>query len=547
MKNILIFQLAFFAICIASFFGIYDVHAQTLEASPNTVDFGEVNVNTSKKIQISLTNRVDASLTSEVNACLNASSRGSIMLGNFSSNAPFVLDREDCSRGRFLKSTNPSCSFSISFNPVESGTLSKVMTVPYTAMIGTSCSVVKEIDISITGTGKDTEAPTPPPAPPTPPSSGSCPSGYSCKDGCGDGEASGGTCNFNNQGADTGICCKSATGGQTVSCTENEQPKRKGVCKTECNATSEQALRDNTGNVYTSTPANCGNTGSATDIACCVPSMGDSAKTCSDQGGTCGAAACTGEEIMRSSDCDSEGQHCCKSAGSGDTCDAANCKPSCNSTTEDSDSTCAAKVCTTDPKNKEYCKPKSTTPPPGGGSGPAPEIKVIEFKNPLSLNTVDALLTSILSALRGVIVTLSIIFIVIGAVLYITSAGNEKQSGMAKKAITASMIGLAIGIAAPSFLKEIYKILSADQTLPPDAAAAPSIAIILGNTLSFLLGIVGVLALIMLVVGGAIFLTASGDEKKLDTGKKIFKFALIGIIVALAALVLTGQIADFFV
>src|SRR3989344_349159 len=180
------------------------------------------------------------------------------------------------------------------------------------------------------------------------------------------------------------------------------------------------------------------------------------------------------------------------------------------------------------------------------GVSAATLVVSVPFTNPIGFTSVDNLLTSLLNSLQGIIVVISIIFIVIGAILYITSAGDEKRITTAKAAITASMIGLAIGVAAPSFLKEIYIILKPTGSLPTAVVAAPSIATIALNTLNFLLGVVGVITIIMLVVGGIMYLTSAGNENKIDTAKKIVKWSIVGIAITLAALVFVKQIASFF-
>ena len=170
---------------------------------------------------------------------------------------------------------------------------------------------------------------------------------------------------------------------------------------------------------------------------------------------------------------------------------------------------------------------------------------MVEFKNPLKYDTVEAVVGSFLTALQGIIVTLAIVFIVIGGILYITSAGNEKQMELGKKALLASMIGLAIGIAAPSFLLEIYTILGGNPSSVP-APEGQRLSTIVLNVLNFLLSVVGTLALITLVVGGIMYIMASGNEDTADKAKNTIKYAIIGIAVALAALVIVRQIAAFF-
>lgn len=169
-----------------------------------------------------------------------------------------------------------------------------------------------------------------------------------------------------------------------------------------------------------------------------------------------------------------------------------------------------------------------------------------EYCNPLKFDTLEGVLGSALATMQGIIVVLGIIFIVIGALLYITSAGNESRMTLAKSAITAALIGLALGIAAPSFLKEISGVLGWAK-VDAAVAAAPTLSSIALKVLNFLLSIVGVLAVIMMVVGGILYLTDAGDEGRAETGKKIVTYAVIGIAVALAALVLVTQIAKFFV
>lgn len=176
---------------------------------------------------------------------------------------------------------------------------------------------------------------------------------------------------------------------------------------------------------------------------------------------------------------------------------------------------------------------------------PAPAGSTISFANPLNFKTFEDVIGSLLNSLQGIIVTLSLIFIVVGAIFYITSAGDQKRMETAKSAVTASVIGLAIGIAAPSFLREISDILRWNPT-NPDVASATSLTQIVLNVLNFLLSIVGILAVIMLVVGAIMYLTAAGDENRIDSGKNIVKYSILGIIIALAAMVIVRQVASFF-
>ena len=171
---------------------------------------------------------------------------------------------------------------------------------------------------------------------------------------------------------------------------------------------------------------------------------------------------------------------------------------------------------------------------------------IVDVKNPLDFNTVQEVLGSLLGWLQGLIVILSLIFIVIGAFFYITSAGNANRLALGKGAITAAMVGLALGLAAPSFLKQIGDILGWGATDSAAAAGAKSLVEIVRGVLDFLLSVIGVIGIIMMIIGGLMYLTAAGDESRAETGKKIVTYSIIGIAIALAALVIVSWVAGFF-
>ncbi len=170
----------------------------------------------------------------------------------------------------------------------------------------------------------------------------------------------------------------------------------------------------------------------------------------------------------------------------------------------------------------------------------------ISFGKPITSESIEDATSTVLSTIRAVIVVLAVVFIVIGAVLYVTSAGNEDRMRTAKGAITAAMVGLALGLAAPSFLKEIGGALGWSGAIVSDPSVR-TLSDIARSTLNFFLSIVGILSVIMLVVGGAAYLTAAGDESRAETAKKIVKWAIVGIAVTFASLTIVTQVAMLLV
>ena len=65
-----------------------------------------------------------------------------------------------------------------------------------------------------------------------------------------------------------------------------------------------------------------------------------------------------------------------------------------------------------------------------------------------------------------------------------------------------------------------------------------SIHDILYNILLWLLAIFGVIGVIGFVIAGIIYLTAAGDDSRIEKAKKAMEYSIIGIIVGLAGLVI---------
>ncbi len=162
------------------------------------------------------------------------------------------------------------------------------------------------------------------------------------------------------------------------------------------------------------------------------------------------------------------------------------------------------------------------------------------FTNPLTFTSIEEVMTSLLTNLQTLMVTLAILFIVIGGIIYIMSAGNPGKITLAKNCIFGAVIGLALALAGPSFLTEIKTILQADAIPDPGGLTLTEIVT---NILEFVLSIFGLIAIIVLVIAGGMYFAAGGSERNKETAKKMVQYAVIGIIVALSSLVIVNEIS----
>lgn len=169
------------------------------------------------------------------------------------------------------------------------------------------------------------------------------------------------------------------------------------------------------------------------------------------------------------------------------------------------------------------------------------------FTNPLTYDNLEALAINLMTGIQRTIVTFALVAMTVGALMYVLSSGNENTIERAKKTITAALIGLALAIAAPSILKELATVLGWTNITNATVVDSPSLTSVVTKILNFLLGIFGIMSLIMMIIGASLYLTSAGDEDRIKKGKDIFKYAILGVVIAMSAMVLVRQIAAFFV
>ena len=159
------------------------------------------------------------------------------------------------------------------------------------------------------------------------------------------------------------------------------------------------------------------------------------------------------------------------------------------------------------------------------------------FGNPIGPTTIEGVLGNIMKYLQGIAGTIAVIFIIIGGIMYMVSGGSKETTERAKKTLICAIAGLAIVLAAPLFYQEIKAVLSGSN---PGSA----LKTLLTNVLKLLLSIVGFLAIISMVVGAIWMFTAVGDEEKYELGKKTATYSILGLVIALASLIIANQVSS---
>jgi hypothetical protein len=94
-------------------------------------------------------------------------------------------------------------------------------------------------------------------------------------------------------------------------------------------------------------------------------------------------------------------------------------------------------------------------------------------------------------------------------------------------------------LASTAYALLVAKSVAAQVTTPPiPGLRRESIADTILAVITWGLGIAGAVAVLYLIVGGFLYITASGDEGRLEKAKNTLKNAIIGIVVILLSLVI---------
>lgn len=144
-----------------------------------------------------------------------------------------------------------------------------------------------------------------------------------------------------------------------------------------------------------------------------------------------------------------------------------------------------------------------------------------------------------------VILSLSVMMMVIGGILYMTSSGNEERLEKAREVMSGSLIASGIVL----FSGVIQKVLRRPTEVITESGKTISLnelPIAIQNATNVLLTLIGGIAILMLIVSGYQYATSRGDTEKLDRAKKGIFYAMIGLAISISAFLILNTFVDIF-
>ncbi len=174
--------------------------------------------------------------------------------------------------------------------------------------------------------------------------------------------------------------------------------------------------------------------------------------------------------------------------------------------------------------------PGSVSVGPPGSTGNASPWSISNF---VTSSSFEDLVNRIAGWIFTIAIPLAVIMIIWSGVLFMTAAGDENKVTTARKALTWSIVGLAIAIIGKGFTTLISDILS-----PVGGGAnltSQGVVTVLNNLANWIFSLAIVLAVIMIIWAGVLFMTASGSEEKITKARKALIWSLVGVAIAIVS------------
>lgn len=171
---------------------------------------------------------------------------------------------------------------------------------------------------------------------------------------------------------------------------------------------------------------------------------------------------------------------------------------------------------------------------------------VIEDENSLKAG-IWTIVANIATDITVIAAYLVLGYVIYGGYQYIFSSGDPSKVAAGKKTIVRAFIGLAIVMSANVIMGAIRIALVGGSgnigNCFSDSGCVDTTQMVT-NLINWVVGFVGVVAVVFLIYGGIGYMTSSGDPGKVKKAKDTIMYALIGIIIVAIAEVITGFVSN---
>lgn len=174
----------------------------------------------------------------------------------------------------------------------------------------------------------------------------------------------------------------------------------------------------------------------------------------------------------------------------------------------------------------------------------------------LGTNSIGSIAASIISTIMLLLGLVMVVLIIYAGILWMTAQGESDKIDKAKKTMNNAAIGLMLVVSSMSIANYISGIVSdatgsndIDQLFTAEEAGLGNVSpeAVVVNVAEAVLGLLSLIAVGLVLYAGFLWMTAAGDEDKVDKAKKIMRNSLIGLLILLSAIGVTNYITTLIV
>ena len=149
-----------------------------------------------------------------------------------------------------------------------------------------------------------------------------------------------------------------------------------------------------------------------------------------------------------------------------------------------------------------------------------------------------------------VIIYIAAFFILYGGFLYMTGGSNPSMIERGRKTILSAVIGLIIGLGSVAIVNMLFSGLFGGASETSSGGINGIVNMtgeeLLANALNLTYFIAGIVAVIVIIVAGILYVTSSGDPAKVTKAKNTITYAVVGLVIILVAFTITGFVTGRF-
>lgn len=174
-------------------------------------------------------------------------------------------------------------------------------------------------------------------------------------------------------------------------------------------------------------------------------------------------------------------------------------------------------------------------------------VSAAELTNPLgSVNNITDLIVVISKSLLGLVAVGATFMLIYGGILMLTSGGNADRVKMAKETLKWTTFGLVLLFLAGAIVRFVYEAFGRQPEQDISASIGLGQAGLKQTTVSvlrFVLGLLGIVGAAMTIYGGYAWLTAGGNEQRIEKAQTILRSAVIGLVIIFFAWAIVSFVA----